>query len=323
MGVYHRKMVEIGTSTLLGVAVTIFFSILGLGVSFLYKISVNMQGIQDSINTMNKNIGGKLDKIEANTSESAKLLYRITERTRQGRNFNRGDGDKGNENTGTDGGTDISTAENGVIIESDQDSKTDNPGPGPDTEHIDEDPRQNNEEEEIEWKYGHYVLNRIEELDKFNRKDPGDLPENAATEMIQEEDSEETEQQDDDQHWVTEEAEDISFALSREIGDSDLYLSVAVGNEVSQVNYHIAQAGFPGLVGSNPKQNKITKEIVEAAQELYGDNAVLSVHSGQVVVSLPTTSLDEVREWIEDSTQIIEEIVMSGSSDPAQKWKTE
>ncbi len=308
-------MVEVGTSTLLGVAVTIFFSILGLGVSFLYKISVNLQGIEDSIERMDDNLGRKLDKIDENTSESAKLLHRIAERTRQDRNFNTGNGGEGNENTGTDGGTDISTAEDGVIIDADRDSEADNPSPESDIEHINEDPRQNNEEE-VEWEYGYHVLNRMEELDAFSREDPDDLPEDAATGTIKTDDFEETEQQEEgSQHWVTEKAEEISFALSREIGDSELYLSVAVGDEVSQVNYHIAQAGFPGLVGSDPKQNKITKEIRGAAQERYGDNAVLSVHSGQVVVSLPITSLDDIREWVEESTQIIEDIVMADSSD--------
>ena len=320
-------VVEIGTSTLLGVAFTIFFSILGIAVSILYKISVNLQGIENSINQMDKNIGEKLDKIENNTSESAKLLHRISERTRQGGDPNGGNGGEGNEYPDTDGGTDIRTPEEGVIIDAEQDSKSDSPSPGPDTEHIDKDPQQN-DEEDFEWEYGYHVLDRIEKLDKFTREDPGDLPEDAGEKIIEDRYSDETDQQDDDQHWVTEEAEDISFALSREIGDNDLYLSVAVGDEVSQVNYHIAQAGFPGLVGADPKQNKITKEILEAAQERYGDNAVLSVHSGQVVVSLPTTSLDDIREWVEDSGQIIEDIVTSDTShspdsDSTKKWKTE
>lgn len=316
-------MVAIGTSTLIGVAVTIFFSILGIGVSFLYKISINIQGIENSIDRMDQNLGGKLDQIEENTRESANLLHRIAERTRQDDEY-AAEGENEGDRTDTDGGTNVSTTENGEIIDSNHEPERDNPDPSPDIEHIDEDPRSDTSEE-IEWGYGYHALDRIEQMDKLSRAQPDELPEDADSKIIGVSDEESEQPKQSDQHWVTEEAEDISFAVSREIGGNNLYLSVAVSEEVSQVNYHIAQAGFPGLVGADPKQNKITEQVLEAAQKKHGDNAVLSVRSGQVIVSLPITSLDDIREWIEESTQIIEDIVMADSrnSDSTKEQKTE
>jgi|GEM_PF-3337920 len=306
-------MVEIGASTLLGIAVTIFFSILGIGVSFLYRISVNLRGIEESIDRMNENLGGKLDRIDENTGESAKLLHRIAERTRNSQGGFQQEEDKGNEDAGTDGGTDLSSGREGEIIDSDSQSGTENTGPGPDTEHIRDEPS-GKWSDGTEWEYGFHVLDRIEEMDEFTVKEPDTLHDMGVKNIANHERENVASDDSMDQHWVTEEAEDISFALSREIGESELYLSVAVGEGATQVNYHIAQAGFPGLVGADPKQNKITQKILDAAEERYGDNAVLSVHSGQVVVSIPKTELESIKDWIEDSTKIIEDIIEADST---------
>lgn len=305
-------MVEIGTSTLIGIAVTIFFSLLSIGVAFLYRISVNLHGIESNIQRMNDNLGSKLETIEENTRESTRLLHRISERTRN-RGFAEGEeDDKGNENTGTDGGVDTKSSSDAEIVEPEE---TEEDSPTPDTDHIEDDlPWEENED--IEWEYIIHALNRIEELEGTSITNPENIPEDKVSNISEKPNESGDPGQDDfEEHWVTEEAEDISFALSHEIGGKELYLSVAVGNEVTQINYHIGEAGFPGLVGADPKQNKITRKLQSNAEDKFGENTVLSVHSGQVVVSIPTTNFEEIKGWIERSTNIIENIVNSNSND--------
>lgn len=248
---------------------------------------------------MNENLGNKLDTIEDNTRESSRMLNRIAERTR---------GEStGFEEKSSDGGREIrnNPNEDVEIIDSESSPEME---PEPDVEHIDEDKKMNDNGTASYWGYAEGIFERLQELEGIETRSPKEAPSEIIDATIDEEETNEP------SHWVTEEAEDISLVLSKEINGNELYITVAVADEITQVNYHVAQAGFPGLVGTDPIQNELTKKLSNLAKETYGENAVLTVHSGQIIVSIPATDLNNVKDWIESSVEEMENIIIDMSS---------
>jgi hypothetical protein len=303
-------MVAIGIETIVGIGVTIFLGLMGIVVRFLYTMSVNMKGIESNLQRLNDNIGTKLDSIEESTRESEKLLRRIEERTR----------DNGSNKEDNSGDQDPFEYE-AEIIHSDDDSH-ENPDSFPDTGHIEDDDLEESPKSDTtgktDWEFAQHVLKRIDTIGHTSEAEIlSDISSESGDNKEESEPAEETQS-----HWVSEEAEDIEFLMSREVGpeNSELYISVGIGDNVTQTNFHISRAGFPGLVGRDPAQNKLTKGLSELAKDMYGEDSVLSVRSGQIVVSLPTTEFDDIKDWIDSSAKQIDEIV---SEDYLSKSETE
>ncbi|UTF52825.1 hypothetical protein [Natronosalvus rutilus] len=85
-------MVDIDIEVLIGIAGTAFFAIFGYMAKLMYNISVSLNGVENELNRVNDNLGNKLDSIENNTRESANMLHRISERTRNNEEGGQTDG---------------------------------------------------------------------------------------------------------------------------------------------------------------------------------------------------------------------------------------